>query len=282
MRKTYNRIQQGLNEIFKYNFGVQICQKAKYELSDYYEITYEQILLKLQQGKIIHADETAVKIRGLKSYIWVFTSLEEVLYVYQPTREGAFLHDILQGFNGVLISDFYSAYDSIKCPQQKCLIHLIRDMNDDLRKNPFDEEYKQLIKDFGEILQSIVLTIDKFGFKKRKLGKHKKETKKFLDQLFLSYPESRVVRQYQKRFRKYRNKLFTFLDYDGVPWNNNTAEHAIKTFALYRRITDGCFTEKGIRQYLILLSVYQTCQYRGTNFLDFMRSKETDINKFCS
>ena len=23
-------------------------------------------------------------------------------------------------------------------------------------------------------------------------------------------------------------RLFTFLDYDGVPWNNNNAEHAIK------------------------------------------------------
>jgi len=76
-----------------------------------------------------------------------------------------------------------------------------------------------------------------------------------------------------------RNKLFTFLDYDGVPWNNNNAESAIKAFAKYRKIADGTFTENGIKQYLILLSVYQTCRYKGIDFLKFMLSKETDIDR---
>ena len=34
---------------------------------------------------------------------------------------------------------------------------------------------------------------------------------------------------------KCRDKLFTFIKYDGVPWNNNNAENAIKRFAYYRR-----------------------------------------------
>jgi hypothetical protein len=33
---------------------------------------------------------------------------------------------------------------------------------------------------------------------------------------------------------KNRDKLFTFLEYDGVSWNNNNAEHAIKAFARLR------------------------------------------------
>ena len=63
--------------------------------------------------------------------------------MFRPTREGAFLQKLLKDFHGVLISDFYSAYDSINCPQQKCLIHLMRDMNEDLLNNPFDEELNQ-------------------------------------------------------------------------------------------------------------------------------------------
>ena len=35
------------------------------------------------------------------------------------------------------------------------------------------------------------------------------------------------------------------LDHDGVPWNNNNAEHAVKAFAYYREIADGQFTEDG-------------------------------------
>jgi hypothetical protein len=40
--------------------------------------------------------------------------------------------------------------------------------------------------------------------------------------------------------------LFTFLDHDGVPWNNNNAEHAVKRFADYREMADGHFSEQGL------------------------------------
>ena len=37
-----------------------------------------------------------------------------------------FLKELLAGYSGVLVSDFYNAYDGINCPQQKCLLHLLR------------------------------------------------------------------------------------------------------------------------------------------------------------
>jgi hypothetical protein len=80
--------------------------------------------------------------------------------------------------------------------------------------------------------------------------------------------------------QKNRNKLFTFLSFDGVPWNNNNAEHAVKPFAALRRIIGGVTTEKGLRDYLVLLSVCQTCKYMGVDFLDFLRSGERDIHAF--
>ena len=77
--------------------------------------------------------------------------------------------------------------------------------------------------------------------------------------------------------------MFTFLDYDGVPWNNNNAEHAIKHLAIYRNGMDrmgGGAKEEGFRAHLALLSIYQTCRYRGINFLKFLVSKEKDIRCF--
>jgi hypothetical protein len=82
------------------------------------------------------------------------------------------------------------------------------------------------------------------------------------------------------RFEKNRDKLFTFLKFDGIPWNNNNAEHAIKAFAQLREFIESGATEKGIREYLILLSVCQTCKYSGLDFLDFLRSGETDTHAF--
>jgi hypothetical protein len=71
----------------------------------------------------------------------------------------------------------------------------------------------------------------------------------------------------QKRVEKYRDKLFTFLEHDGVAWNNNNAEHAMKCFARYRRFADGRMTRKSVQDYLVILSIWQTCEYQGRSFL---------------
>src|SRR5439155_17809918 len=102
---------------------------------------------------------------------------------------------------------------------------------------------------------------------------HRTEVNAFFNRVCRSESHSEVARGYQKRFEKYRDKLFTFLDHDGVPWNNNNAEHAIKCFAKYRQFADGRFTEASIKDYLVILSVYQSCEYQGINFLDFLRGK---------
>ena len=41
------------------------------------------------------------------------------------------------------------------------------------------------------------------------------------------------------------------------------------------------FTEDGLRDYLTLLSIHQTCVYKGVSFLKFLVSQERDIDRFC-
>ena len=78
------------------------------------------------------------------------------------------------------------------------------------------------------------------------------------------------------------SQIVHLLSHDSVPWNNNNAEHAIKAFARLRRAIEGLSTPKGIEEYLILLSVCQTCKYSGLDFLDFLRSGETDLGTFAA
>src|SRR5262249_31019257 len=177
---------------------------------------------------------------------WIFTNLEEVLYLYRKSRDGSFLPEFLRGFNGVLVSDFYAAYDSIECSQQKCLIHLMRDFNHDLRANPWDEELRSLASDFGGLLRAIVSTIDRHGLKTRHMGTHRADVDKFFQSVAGKEFRSDVVEGYRSRLLRYRDKLFTFLNHDGVPWNNNNAEHAVKRFADYREMADGHFSEHGL------------------------------------
>jgi hypothetical protein len=73
----------------------------------------------------------------------VLANLEDVVFLYSDTREGDMVHALLKDFRGVLVSDFYAVYDAFKCPQQKCLIHLMRDINDDMHRYPYDEELRE-------------------------------------------------------------------------------------------------------------------------------------------
>jgi hypothetical protein len=243
-----------------------------------YRAGYKKLLEKLLTGKVLHVDETEVILRTGKAYVWVFASMEEAVFMYRPTREGTFLKDLLKDFHGVLVSDFYAAYDSIECPQQKCLIHLIRDMNQDLLDNPFDEELQSVTAPFGVLLREVVTTIDQHGLKQCHLKRHERSVKRFFQSLEAQSFRSESAEGLRERLLKNRDKLFTFFQYDGVPWNNTIAENAIKRFASYRENTVGMMREEGLKDYLVLLSLCQTCRYRGMSFLKFLLSRERDID----
>ena len=280
-RTSYANIGETIRECFGFSVFAGDVRGFKLLLSRYYDETYKELLRSIVAGKILHVDETEVHVsRTGKGYVWVFTNLEEVFLVYRQSREGSFLSDMLRDFRGVLISDFYAAYDSLPCEQQKCLIHLMRDFNHDLLGNPWDEDLKSLASGFGTLLREIIATVDRYGLMRRHLGKHRRDVERFFRAVARQSYRSEVTQGYGKRLLKYQDKLFTFLNHDGVPWNNNNAEHAVKKFADYREIVDGRFTEAGLNEYLVLLSIYLTCKYKGISFLRFLLSRERDIDVF--
>jgi hypothetical protein len=250
--------------------------KMKMAAAQLYAITHDRLVKKLCSDHLLHIDETSINVRGVNGYVWVLTSMEEVAYFFTPTREGNTIQKLLKNFSGVLVSDFYAAYDAIECPQQKCLMHFIRDLNNAILEHPYDEELKQLAANFASVVKPIIETVDRRGLKKRFLGKFRNSVDRFYKGLVDAHA-GEAASKLVDRLQKNRNKMFTFLDFDGVPWNNNNAEHAVKAFALVRRVIDGVTTETGLRDTLVLLSVCETCKCKNVDFLDFLRSGSKDI-----
>jgi predicted RecB family nuclease len=126
LRIPYVTVQKNLSRFFGLDLPEYTLRFIRSIAAKYYRETYASILDRLVKGSVLHVDETDVSIRGKPAYVWVFTNLHDVAYMYAASREGAFLHEMLKDFTGVLVSDFYGAYDSISCAQQKCLVHLLR------------------------------------------------------------------------------------------------------------------------------------------------------------
>ena len=280
LRLPQGAVDRSMKKLFGLPFALGTTKRFKDEAAEKYQITYNTLIKELTSGLLLHADETKISLRTGNGFVWVFANMQQVVYIYNETREANILHTLLKDFTGVLVSDFYPAYEGVQCSQQKCLIHLIRDLNDDLLKHPFDEEIKWLAKAFAELLRPMVETIDRHGLHSRFLKQHLEAVDKFYQRLWMLSPRSEVASKSKQRFEKNRDTLFTFLRHDGVPWNNNNAEHAIKAFATLREVIKGVTSESGLRNYLVLLSICETCNYQGLDFLDFLRSGETDIAAF--
>jgi hypothetical protein len=252
-------------------------------LADYYTETEQSLIKRLLEGPFIHADETTFNIQGVTWYVWIFTDGKHVIFKLTETREDDIAHKLLANYSGILISDFYAGYDSIPCRQQKCLVHLVRNLNNDLKENQFDIEYEYFIVKVRDLINPIMEDVQKYGLKKHHLHKFKTKIDMFYEHTILNKKyKSELVLKYQEHFLRYRESLFTFLEQDGIPWHNNTAENAIRHLAVQRDISKSFFHEMPTHNYLVLLSIRQTCRFQGKSFFKFLFSGKTDLDNFGS
>jgi hypothetical protein len=54
----------------------------------------------------------------------------------------------------------------------------------------------------------------------------------------------------------------------------------MKAFAALRDVIEGTTTASGVEEYLVLLSVSETCRYKDLDVLEFFLSREKDIDAF--
>ncbi len=279
-RQSDRQIEMNLYELFGISVTFHTIKRFLKYFADFYRPTYLSLYRMVLSGGVLYADETPIKTKYEEAYAWVFTNNRYVFSLYKPNREGGFLKEFLKGFNGVLVTDFYSAYDTIECKKQRCLIHLIRDLNDDILKNPFDDEFRELTSEFTQILQSIVKTIDRHGLKTRFLQRHKDKVERYLEKVGQRNYSSEVSQQYRNRFIRYKDELFEFLKYDNVSWNNSIAEHAIRLLEVHTNKNIWFYQSDAISDYLVISSIYQTCMYNEISFLKFLLSGEKNLERY--
>src|SRR6202035_3258038 len=140
------------------------------------------------------------------------------------------------------------------------------------------KELEAFAVEVRSLLVPILEAVDRFGLKAWHLRKFLKDVDQFYSKNITGREyASEPVRTFQKRFARYRESLFTFLTQDGIPWENNMAERAIRQLAVQRKIS-GSFFKRVAPQYLLLLAISQTCRFQGKSFLKFLLSKETDLD----
>jgi predicted RecB family nuclease len=279
-RLPYQIISQIAKDMFGIDSTTETIRSILIRAGARYSQTSSEILKELLKSSAIHIDDTRIPTMKNYAYVWVITDGDVVFFDATPTREAAPVLAKLTGFSGVLVSDFYPGFDKAPFRQQKCWAHLIEDLNDVLWKEPFNRELETFIGGVKTLIVPIIDDFNRFGPKSYHLKKFNRNVasfyKRYVEQKEKYETES--VQRFQKRFLRYRESLFTFLEEDKIPWNNNTGERALRHIAVQRKISTAPFSMNGFPQYLTLLSIAQTCRFLNKPFLKFLLSGEKSIS----
>jgi len=99
-------------------------RKYETEMWDVYHAFFDAI----RQSPFAHVDETGIPMDGKNWWLWVIVATEVVLYLPSESRGSDTIKDIFHEYKGILLSDFWSAYNKLNVEQQKCLEHLVREL----------------------------------------------------------------------------------------------------------------------------------------------------------
>jgi hypothetical protein len=80
------KLSGSMLELFDYDIGQPTINRLKQRAAELYQGGYDEIKETLLHGKLMHADETHMSTKGTNGYVWVFTSMEEVIYLWSFQR----------------------------------------------------------------------------------------------------------------------------------------------------------------------------------------------------
>ncbi len=268
-----------VSEVLQDAFGLQVsrsgwCQSDQ-KLSDTARPVYAELLERIQQCSVVHADETGWRIGTLAAWLWVFTNRDVTVYAIRDNRSSDVVVDVLgREFKGILASDCFLAYDDRRLSawlKQKCMSHLLKDLKE--MKESKNGRALQFARQMTTVLQEALelkkqkSSLDPFTFYQRA-----RDLEARLDALIA--PKRRLSdrdnARFARRLRKHRPHLLRFLYVNELDATNNLAERMIRPAVITRK-TNGCNRSKpGAATHAILSSVLVTCRQHSIPILDYL------------
>jgi len=257
-----------IRDIFRDFCGLTVSEgaitQALQRLARYLGIETHVILQAIKEAPVKHADETGWKVNGVNHWLWAFINDHWAYYQIDRSR-GSKVPKALLGhpFKGILVSDFYSAYNRLSGAKQKCWVHLLREIRNVRGKDPPDS-FRGPEKKIKRILGD-ALRLDQ---RRKKMARsvfrqrQKRIEKRFLDFAYATYT-NKHWRRLSKRLAKYAKDLFVFLDVPGLSRDNNVAERGIRPHVIIRNRSYQNRTDKGSLAHSRLTSLIHTLQLQN-------------------
>lgn len=223
---------------------------------------------KLREGPHVHADETGWRVNGVSHWLWALTSPDCTLYRVELRRSGEVVRAVLgERYAGHLVSDFLPTYGKLPYKSQKCVPHLLRDIERSCQRSPpfaataFCKKLKRAAKDLLRLKRRWdELGDDAYCMRASRLGDR-------LDNLARTQSDDPDVRRLAKRLNRHAGGLAEFLLVKDLPGDNNPAERAIRPAVLIRKVSGGHRGPTTATAAATVMSVLRTARQQGKNLI---------------
>jgi transposase len=227
---------------------------------------YEQIGRQARTSAVLHADETGWRVNGQTWWLWCFANRQACFYMIDRSRGSpALAKFFLTEFDGVLVTDFWAAYNAVcAAERQCCLVHLLRELEKvDLHNRSaqwlaFAKKLRRLIGDGIRLRKREDYTPQRYASRVCRIDQR-------LMALARAEHADADASRLGKRLLRHADQLFTFLDYPDVPFENNFAERMIRPAVIIRKNSLSNRSEGAAAAQAVLMSVYRTLKLRGHN-----------------
>jgi hypothetical protein len=245
------------------------------QLATDWQIEYDAIAELVASAAILYIDETGWKVGKRSCYTWIFSTLSTVLYKCGVGRGKVVLTDVLgEQFDGIGVTDDYSAYHSQFTEHQLCWAHFLRKAIALSLRNPENRQYKRFLKSLFAIYYDAV----RFSHDHRlSVGRQAKVNKlqtrirmicrrygEILDDAAPTDDEKFV--RLQNELVDHAEKLFVFVLHPEVEATNNRSERQARAEAMARKATRTSKTETGARRRGVIMSVLASLSKRMEHF----------------
>lgn len=255
--------------LFAHLWGVHLSEGALCAMLDEAaragQRTYAAVLADARASPVLHVDETGWRQAGRNGYVWTVSTPTERYYHYSASRAGYVARRLVgDDYEGVVVSDFYTAYDQLDGVHQRCWAHLLRDLQELEVQQPDDAGVAAWVQRVQGIYRRAVAWAAQPQARspsERTAARHTYEA----ELLRVCREPTVSVRQttLAARMERYLPELFMFVADEAVPATNNAAERALRPLVVARKVSGGTRSAQGSRTRMILQSLVATWELRG-------------------
>jgi transposase len=222
----------------------------------------------LNHNGVVHADETPWKIQIKEQddgYMWVISNQVGSYYVFEPTRSGHVIQDLLNKFKGVVICDGYVGYNRLKGKVDIDLAHCwahVRRKYTDIEKN-YPTECKEVLDLIDELfrIEREAKTFDQLKQLRKDRSKLLIEILRIkLNELLPNARSESYLKNAIEYNLKYWDGLIKFLKNENIPLTNNEAERTIRHAVMGRKNFYGSRNHNGADTTAILYTLIESCK----------------------